>query len=1521
MTEDVINRSAPPTIEDVLALSPLHEGLFSLSQIAGDDLDVYTMQFIVEISGQVNIAVLRRSVEVILERHPNLRVSFWDRDIPKPVQIVPTWVELPWEERSASAEEFDSIAESERRRRFDLSQGPALRVVLVNMPDDRRRLLITAHHILMDGWAVAIFFQEMLAVYEAGGDGRSLPLPRPYRDYIGWLAAQDDDSALASWVDYLTPLRGPVMLAEGRVAKPGSVPRRTRVQLDRSETTRLTSWARIRGLTVNTVVQFAWAVVLGRLTDRRDVVFGTTISGRPDSLPGAEGMIGLFINTVPSVVVLEPGTSVADSLAALQRDSARMRDLGYLGLSAVQRAAGHGSLFDTLFVFENAPIHAVTDPLSTSDGTRFLPVAMESLAHYPLTIAAYLQNGSLVVMAEAIGEALPHLPAADIAERILHVLRQIPDSGSAGPDTLDVLLPAEHAAVQPRAAGDGDVPTGTIAATFLRQAAATPDAIALTTTNTQFTYAELRDSTLRVAQELRHRGVGPEDVVAIALERSAESVISILGVLAAGAAYVPVDVSLPVARIGSILRQSNPAIVITGTDVQRAALPDVAGTVLRLDDPAVIDSIARREPVPPPVPGERHLSAYLIFTSGSTGEPKGVIGTHGAVLSYFADHRDRVYAPAKSRLGRPLRIAHAWSLSFDASWQPLVGLLDGHSVHLFDSEEMRDADALVEGIIAHGIDMIDTSPSMFGQLSGAGLIPANSTRTPLSVLALGGEAISAALWKQLQEFDDLDVYNCYGPTETTVEAVVATVKQSPTPTVGQAVDRMTAHVLDSALRPVPRGVAGELYLAGDQVTRGYAAQPGMTAGRFVADPTGAGSRMYRTGDLVRHLSDGKLTFLGRADSQVKIRGYRIEIGEIESALRGVPGVRTAAVVVLRRAAGATLVGFVVGTSVSDQQIRAFLAERLPTHMLPARVLTLESLPMTSNGKLDNDILMGLARDALAPRTGADALPSTDTERALCTAFAELVGGPAPGVDEDFFDLGLDSIVAMSLVNALRRIGVHVSPRAVLENPSVRSLAAAIDAGEVAVVDDDGEHDGPGEVVALPIVRWMYEYGRFRRFTQTTLIALPEGVSGGDVRSVLQALLDRHDMLRSKLYSDPTGHRLVTRETGSVSAADIIETVVVGEDLGRAVEDAARIAAGRIDPEAGAMMAAVRLQNPVGGDVLLLAIHHLATDAVSWQILFGDLAECGRMLSDGSVPLLGRVSTSYRRWTHVLTARSGSEDVLAQQDYWIGQLKGPDPEIGVRRPDPTVDDWSSLQTTDAHTTAEITGRVLAQLAGREVGMREFLLTALTIAVTTWRTVNGQDNTGGALIALEGHGREDGVVSGEVDTSETVGWFTSVFPVRLGVGKPVDLEAVAGSPDVAVALLDSVTSHVNAIPRRGIDYGLLRHVERVPGLVDLADPQIEFNYLGRFDLSSAGATDRPRPWSAITDLELNAHLPTAPEPDLPLRYALDVVAVVRGTDEGPQLVTSLRWSESLMNSRQADDLAAIWQESVAALARAL
>ena len=505
-----------------------------------------------------------------------------------------------------------------------------------------------------------------------------------------------------------------------------------------------------------------------------------------------------------------------------------------------------------------------------------------------------------------------------------------------------------------------------------------------------------------------------------------------------------------------------------------------------LDEPAVAERISRYPAVAPTVRRHPEHSAYVIFTSGSTGEPKGVIGTNAALLSYFADHRERVYRAAVARLGRPLRIAHAWSLSFDASWQPMVGLLDGHALHLFGAEEMRDADRLVKGIATHRIDMIDTTPSMLVQLGAAGLLEQD-----LTVLALGGEAIDTALWQRLRALSDTAVYNCYGPTEMTVEAVVAPVKKYQAPTIGTTNAGTFGYVLDSGLRMVPNGVVGELYLSGAQLARGYVGRSAMTAARFVADPLRPGHRMYRTGDLVRRLPHGGYAYLGRSDTQVKIRGYRVEIGEIEAALRNQAQVHDAAVSVLHRETGAILVGFVVWQQDADGDLlglRAALTERLPLYMVPARIVTLPGLPVNANGKLDGRALDLLADQALSHVTG-DGAPSasTDTERLLCEVFTEQFNGVTPHIDDDFFSLGLDSIVAISLVHKARRRGLPLSPRMVFTAPTIRQLAALIDAGTGS--DAAVERVEYGEVPPLPIASWLCEYGNYRRFSQTVLLQL------------------------------------------------------------------------------------------------------------------------------------------------------------------------------------------------------------------------------------------------------------------------------------------------------------------------------------------------------------------------------------------------------------------------------------------------
>ncbi|MEV0357579.1 amino acid adenylation domain-containing protein [Nocardia sp. NPDC050697] len=1482
----------PPEIEDVLALSPLQEGLFSLARLAGDGPDVYTIPFVVDLDGPLDPALLRRCLEALLRRHPNLRAVFWDRDLPRPVQIVPRAVTLPWTERAATDAELARIEAEEVARPFDLGTGPALRATLVTLPPGpdgaaRARLILAVHHILLDGWSLGVLFGELRALYAAGGAADALPAARPYRDYIGWLAAKDMSGAQRWWSAKLEQLSGPLMVGAGT----GAVAEVTRFALGAGATARLREWSRAQGLTVNSAVQFAWTLLLSRLTDRRDVVYGTIVTGRPETIAGVERMVGLFLNTIPVVFDLDPAAPVGAECLRLQRESAAMRDAGFLSLSAVQRAAGHSSLFDTLFVFQNAPMTEVLGG-GAAGAVGFRPQMAKNLTHYPLTVVAYLEGDDLAVVVEADPAAIPYLPE-DIGAALLALLRALPGAAELRCDDL---------ATGPAAAGEATPalpelePEATLFALLERQAAATPEAIALSSADGELSYRELTARARGLAAELVARGIGPEDAVALYLPRSERAVVALLAVLAAGAAYVPVDVALPTARVESLLRQSDPALVLVadGHDLDRVPLLD-------LDD---FDLAARATTAPVPAAPRPDNLAYLIFTSGSTGEPKGVAGTHAAVVSYFTDHRARVHRPATARLGRPLRIGHAWSLSFDASWQPLAGLLDGHTVHLFDEVAMRDANRLVEGVREHRIDMLDTTPSLFRQLVAAGLL-----ERPPAVLALGGEAVDTALWARLRALDGVAVHNCYGPTETTVEAVVADVTAADgpaysAPTIGAPTAGTTAYVLDSRLRPVPVGVVGELYLAGAQLARGYAGQPGTTAARFVAGPDGA--RRYRTGDLVRRLPGGALGYLGRADDQVKIRGYRIEIGEVETALRSAPGITAAAATVVRRGDAVTLVGFVVAAAEPDTvALRAELAERLPAYMIPARLLALPELPVTSNGKLD---LRALARHAEAALAGAGAgpsVPETETERRLAAVLTEVFDGRTPGVEEDFFAFGMDSIVAISLVNRARRHGLALEVRTVLAAPSIRDLAAAVDRAATGAAPLAEHEYGP--VPPLPIVRWLHGLPVSRRLAQSLLTRLPDGMTRADLAAVLQAVLDGHDTLRGYLGDTADGPRLVTREPGAVTATDLITEADATGDTAAALAAQSAAALEAIDPVAGALVRAVWLRGVPGGDLLLLTVHHLAIDVVSWGIVLADLAAAWEQLEAGAVPKAVAETTSYRQWSRLLWQRAESAEVHAQREYWAGQLRGPDPELGRRALAPG-DTWATLRLSTTTIPAATTAGLLGG-AARGDGVRELLLAALALTVVSRRRERGQPADGGTLVGLESHGRADAVVG--ADTSGTVGWFSAPYPVRLGAGAAIGVEEAERDPEAARALLDSVIAQLAAVPAQGLDFGLLHSVARVPELADAPWPQLEFNYLGRTDLLGGGE----RAWGMVTDPALTAALPIAPEPALPLRYALGLIAAV---GPGPELTLTWRWSRELFTDTEIDDLTALLRRAVTALA---
>lgn len=1469
----VVKTHAAPDIEDVMALSPLQEGLYSLTTLAefadGEEADdPYVIGMAADIAGQLDVALLRECAEKMLVRHPNLRASFFSRGIPRPVQIVPSRVELPWRLVTAAPEDVPALETGERRRPFDLERGPAIRFLLIELPGARWRLVLTAHHIIIDGWSLPVFVNEMMILYQAGGDPAALPTaPRPYRDYIGWLAGRDPQAGQRVWREHLAGLPGPTLLAaslgsmERTERQQPGLPRTTTLRLPAAATARLVDETRSRGITVNTLIQMAWALVLSRLTDTDDVVFGVTVSGRPPELTGIETMVGLFINTVPLRVRLDPAAAVGPQCRAVQRDAALLREHGYLGHAQLRALGGVGEMFDTLLVYENFPTDGLTAGGEfTAGGATFRPSALQTLSHFPIAIAAHLDSGELVMLIEVIEGALGATPAAALGQRLLRTAERLLEGWERPLRAVSVLLERE---ADPLRAADTAAAASprSIHARFADVVAATPENRAVSWAGGALSYRELDDLANRLAAQLAARGVGAETPVGIRLFRGPRYIIAMLAVLKAGGMCVPMEPGTPPDRVNSILRQSGASIVLD---------EDLTGELL--EAPSVDFRPAAA------APGQ---AAYAVFTSGTTGEPKGVIATHGAVGAYADDHLDRVLRPAAARVGRPLCIAHAWSFAFDAAWQPLVALLGGHGVYVVDEHTQTDAEALVALIAKHRIDMIDTTPSMFAQLQAFGLL----AQTPLAVLALGGEALGSAAWARIRSACNdtaMTAYNCYGPTETTVEAVVAAIAEHGEPSIGRPTRHTRGYVLDSALRPVPSGATGELYLGGAQLARGYLGRAGETAARFVADPCVPGERMYRTGDLVRRMPGGSLQYVGRADAQVKIRGHRVEPGEIAAALESHPAVRHAGVLVRARNGVPRLTAYVATDTAAPQptaaELRAMLSTRLPRYMVPQRVIAVDEIPLTPNGKLDEAALSAFdpAEDAMGAAT-----PETPTESALAEVLAELLGQPRVDVTADFLALGLDSIAALSVVQAARARGIALRARLILECGSVRELAEAIDAeatnSEAAAPHAD---DGAGPMPLLPNGRWLYEYGDPRRLAQTEAIRLPETLRRDQLDAALASIVDGHEVLRTR----------VDRSTMTLTpapATDFLKEVAAVDDLTAAVATHAATAVDSLDPERGRLLAAVWLRPRAGESVLLLAAHVVALDPASWRVILGELGAALAASATGHSPAPVREHTSYRRWAGVLTARAHRLDTA---QFWASQLQGDDPDLGARRLDPSRDRARGMLVRNAATDTEVTRRLLDS----DLPLPALLVAATAATVTRWRRLRGQP-TPAPLLALETHGRVDSLVEGPglhtIDTGDTVGLLSSIYPVRVDSTDP-----------------RRVAEQLAAIPGDGIDYGLLRYLreDTAEALAGLPTPQLLLNYLG------AAHTDGGT--GLRLERQLLARLSPVPEPELAVRHELTITAMV--LTYGGERVLAAQW-RALPDILDEADLAALqrlWIESL-------
>ncbi|MEV4643213.1 amino acid adenylation domain-containing protein, partial [Actinoplanes sp. NPDC049548] len=973
-----------PRVEDIWPLSPLQEGFLFHSTYDERADDIYVEQLVLHLDGPLDTELLRASWEALLARHASLRAGF--RQLSgggKPAQVIARRVRLPWREEDLShlpAEdadtEADRLAAADRARRFDLTAPPLLRVLLVKVGRDRRRMVVTLHHILLDGWSLQVLKRELAETYAAGGSTAGLPHVTPYREYLGWLARQDRTAAREAWTRALAGVDEPTLIAplDHGAARPdmGVV----EGEASDAVASGLRDLARDLGLTLNTVVQAAWAVVVGQLTGRGDVVFGASVAGRPADLPGMETMLGLFINTVPVRVRLDPAQTVTELLVRLQADQAELLEHQHLGLSELQRLAGPGATFDTLLAFENFP----GDPTAEHRfGNALLTEGEghESLS-YPLGLVATPIDGLRLRLSYRPG-LFDDASARGILDRVLRVLAGFASTPQNRLAAIDLLDPVERSLVVERWNDTArPVVSGTLPELFAAQVARTPSAVAVAG---RFSYAELDEVSKRVAHELAARGVGRGDLVAVLMHRSADIVPVLLGVVKAGAAFVPVDPAYPAARVEFMLADAGVKLVVTEEVLAAPARTGVQLPSIDVDD-----------------------AAYVIYTSGSTGTPKGVVVTHRGLGNLAAAQIERFGVTTRSRV---LQLA---SWSFDAAVSELcMALLSGATLVPASYEALE------------GGTHATIPPSV---LAAVEELPAS-----LETVVVAGEACPSWL---IRRWRDRRLVNAYGPTEATVCATMSGLLVDEAP-IGRPIANTRVYVLDEFLRPVPPGVVGELYIAGPGLARGYLGRAGQTAASFVAGPDG--SRRYRSGDLVRWTADGDLVFVGRADAQVKVRGFRVELGEVEAVLAGHEDVQQVAVVVRDE----RLVAYTV-SGVDGDALRAFAAERLPAYMVPSAFVGLDRLPVTVNGKLDHAALPDPEHAGLSGRP-----PATPAEEALCGLYAEILGVDRVPADRSFFELGGDSLSAMRLVARIRAVfDADLSVADLFATPTVAGVARCLD---------------------------------------------------------------------------------------------------------------------------------------------------------------------------------------------------------------------------------------------------------------------------------------------------------------------------------------------------------------------------------------------------------------------------------------------------------------------------------------------
>ncbi len=1379
------------------------------------------------LQGRLDLDALRASFDALVARHEALRTVFAadaQGVLAQQVRAAASCdfhcIDLRGQPDARSA--ADAALRGWSEAPFDLTTGPLLRVGVVHVGDgqgeEEHWLAVVMHHIVADGWSMRIVVDEFAAQYRARALGQPLdiaPLPVQYADYAlwqrQWLAAGEQDRQLAYWRAQLGDVHPVLQLPADHARRADGRYRAARQHLELPPplVAALRQRAQAEGATLFMALLAALQVLLYRYTGQNDIRVGVPAAGR--GRIETEGLIGLFVNTQVLRNVLDGRTSLRQALHAA-RDAAlgaqAHQDLPFEQLvEALQpeRTPGTPPLFQVLFNHQQQDFAA----LGSLPGLAMSPHALgEPPAHFELALNAVEDGtGSLSLGLDYARELFDAPTMERMAAHLQCLLQALADRPETPVGAIDLLQPDEaqalaHWGIHP-VQGDAVEPVHRL---VQRRAQQSPDAPALLFGDRRISYGELERRANLFARRLIALGVQPEDRVGIALERSPELVVGLLGILKAGAAYVPLDTEYPAERLAYMARDSGIALLVTQAHLRARVPVDEGVRLLELGAEE-----GGEDPGAPDRPVHAGQLAYVIYTSGSTGQPKGVMVAHGP----FADHC--VHTAEIYEMGPRSRELHFLSFSFDGAHERLfTALCCGASLLLRDAE-LWSAEQTLEAIGRHGVTHAGFPPVYLRQLAEWAR---QTGRCPdVDLYSFGGEAMPREGFDAVRRhLKPRLLINGYGPTEAVVTPMLwktdaeAAFAEAYAP-IGRPMAGRRALVLDADMNRVPRHVAGELYLGGTGLARGYLGRAALSAERFVADPfDAAGGRLYRTGDWVRWREDGQLEYLGRIDHQVKVRGFRIELGEIEARLLEQPEVRQAVALAAPGERGTRLIAYVTpqgGANADAAALRARLAAALPDYMVPSAIMVIASLPLGPGGKLDRAALPAPEPE----RARAGEPPRGEAETALAAVWCQVLGLPQVGRDDNFFELGGDSILSLQIVARLRLAGWKASPRQVFERQTVALLAAVIERAAPADAAAPAS-DVQGEVPLLPFQRDFFAMPMPRRhhWNQSVLLQPRGAIDIAALRDALQAVVRHHDALRLRFDPLPEGGwRQRYAAPGTVAEADLLwqRRAADAAELDALCDEAQR----SLDLAAGPLLRALAVDLADGSQRLLLAIHHLVVDGVSWRVLLEDLQRAYLQRTAGRPVELPPKTSSVKDWALALQAHAAA--CGGEMAHWQA-LAGVPVALPCARPQApnTLRHQRSIELRLGR--AETEALLKQAPTAYRTQVNDLLLTALGRALCAW---SGHERL---CIDLEGHGRED--LFGHIDLSRTVGWFTALFPV-----------ALAPLGDWGDAIL-SVKEGLRAVPDKGLGHAVLRHLgtaEQRRALAELPRAQVVFNYLGQFD----------------------------------------------------------------------------------------